>query len=92
MDAMKYYGYKVYVTSEEEDYDDSYYDRGVVVAYDYSDAAHKLEADYEGTSEIIGDISLYELPDITDRFSIYEFLCGLSKETLKLELKSWHLI
>ena len=92
MDAMKYYGYKVYVADEKEDYNDSYYDRGVIVAYDYSDAIHKLEADYEGTSEIIGDVSLYELSDISDRFSIYEFLCDIPKETLKLELRTWELI
>ena len=93
MDAMKYYGYKVYVADEDDKYDDGYYDRGVIVAYDYSDAAHKLEVDYEGTSETLFDIYLYELAEVSDRFSVYDFLSeATGKEALRRELESWHLI
>ena len=90
MDAMKYYGYKVYVADKEEGYDNDYVDRGLVIAYDYSDAAHKLEAIYEKTSEQISDISLYELPDFTDHFSIYSFLSDTAYGyELEQEIKTW---
>lgn len=90
MDATKYYGYKIYVTDKEEGYDNDYVDRGLVIAYDYSDAAHKLEAIYEKTSEQISDISLYELPDFTDHFSIYCFLSDTAhRDELEQEFKTW---
>lgn len=90
MDAMKYYGYKIYVTDKEEEYNNDYVDRGLIIAYDYSDAAHKLEVIYEKTSEQISDISLYELSDFTDHFSIYSFLSDTAhKGELEQEIKTW---
>lgn len=91
MDATKYYGYKICVTDKGEGYDSDYVDRGLVIAYDYSDAAHKLETIYENTSEQIADISLYELPDFTDdHFSIYCFLSGAARGCeLKQEIRDW---
>ncbi len=90
MDAMKYYGYKIYVTDKDEEYDNDYVDRGLVIAYDYSDAAHKLETIYEKTSEQISEISLYELPDFTDHFSIYCFLSDTARGyELKQEIRDW---